>query len=514
MERKWSEQQARIFHWFETSEVPQSATVGQYVYDGVVVPTVKVKNLVVVARAGSGKTTTALKAVELAPENRIIMTAFNKSIADELTGRLPQGKAEAKTLHSIGFACVRRFKDGLKLEGRDNAGVRKSLLADKVCSNAPDKIKALVAKLHTHGREIVPHATQYEDLIEIAERFQCESPDEWANTNFDTKYIVEKALEAMELAATVNRGDWIDFTDMIFLPVRNGWLVPMFDMVVVDEAQDMTVAQLELAQGVCRKDGRMCVIGDNMQAIYGFRGADSESLGRLKLEMNAAELGLTTTYRCGKKIVALAQELVPDFQAGEDNPDGEVIDLAGRHLVECVAPGDFVLSRLNAPLVSAAMQMLRAGVRARIKGRDIGSGLIALVNKLAKGRAANSVPEFLARVDSWQEAETLRYRAAKKEAKVEEVADKANMLIELADGAKSVREITDRIQSLFTDDGLGQRGVVTCSSVHRSKGLEADNVFVLADTLRNHNQEELNIRYVAYTRAINRLVLVKGDLRA
>jgi hypothetical protein len=175
----------------------------------------------------------------------------------------------------------------------------------------------------------------------------------------------------------------------------------------------------------------MCVIGDNMQAIYGFRGADSESLGRLKLEMNAAELGLTTTYRCGKKIVALAQELVPDFQAGEDNPEGEVIDLAGRHLVECVAPGDFVLSRLNAPLVSAAMQMLRAGVRARIKGRDIGSGLIALVNKLAKGRAANSVPEFLARVDSWQEAETLRYRAAKKEAKVEEVADKANMLIEL-----------------------------------------------------------------------------------
>jgi hypothetical protein len=53
----------------------------------------------------------------------------------------------------------------------------------------------------------------------------------------------------MELAATVNKGDWMDFTDMIFLPVRNGWLVPMFDMVVVDEAQDMTVAQLETRAG-------------------------------------------------------------------------------------------------------------------------------------------------------------------------------------------------------------------------------------------------------------------------
>jgi hypothetical protein len=174
MERKWSEQQARIFHWFETSEVPQSATVGQYVYDGVVVPTVKVKNLVVVARAGSGKTTTALKAVELAPEKSHHHDGVQQVHSRRAYRSTPAGQAEAKTLHSIGFACVRRF-DGLKLEGRDNAGVRKTLLADKVCGNAPDKIKALVAKLHTHGREIVPHATQYEDLIEIAERFQCES---------------------------------------------------------------------------------------------------------------------------------------------------------------------------------------------------------------------------------------------------------------------------------------------------------------------------------------------------
>jgi ATP-dependent DNA helicase UvrD/PcrA len=61
--------------------------------------------------------------------------------------------------------------------------------------------------------------------------------------------------------------------------VRNRWMRKTFDRVVVDEAQDMNACQLELAEGVCK--GGLVAVGDSHQAIFGFAGADSGSLGRL-----------------------------------------------------------------------------------------------------------------------------------------------------------------------------------------------------------------------------------------
>jgi superfamily I DNA/RNA helicase len=52
--------------------------------------------------------------------------------------------------------------------------------------------------------------------------------------------------------------------------------------------------------------------------------------------------------------------------------------------------------------------------------------------------------------------------------------------------------------------------MITCSSVHKAKGLEADKVFVLEDTLRYHSIEEENIVYVAITRAKKSLVFVSS----
>jgi superfamily I DNA/RNA helicase len=160
------------------------------------------------------------------------------------------------------------------------------------------------------------------------------------------------------------------------------------------------------------------------------------------------------------------------------------------------------------------MQLLRAGKRARVAGKDIGKGLVVLIRKL-RGR---SVPDLLSKIEAWATREVTRQNAAmatatngrKKalQAKIEAIQDQADMLVSLADGAKSVDEVTTRIEALFTDDGLGMAGVITCSSVHRAKGLEADRVFILSETLRETNEEERNIAYVAITRAKKELVWV------
>jgi superfamily I DNA/RNA helicase len=477
--KTWSQEQDLIFKWFET-------------------PTGK--HLIVRARAGCGKTTTIIEGANRAPEKSILLAAFNKRIVEELVSRVSNRAVQVQTLHSIGYAAVRRYWEGI---GANFNSDRADQLAERVCGpRAPDAIKRLVSKLHTKGREITPHATTPGPLAQLARQFELEPDEQWFGTGYDIDYVEAKALQCMELAATEKpKSTGIDGADMIFLPVRNGWLTKQFDLVVIDEAQDMTAAQLEIAQGVCR--GRVCVVGDDRQAMYGFRGADSESLDRLKHELDAIEMGLTTTYRCGKAIVAIAAEIVPDFKCGAPH-DGEVLGITYDKLATTAGPGDFVLSRLNAPLVATAMSLLRAGKRTRVAGRDIGKGLIALSRKMK----ARSVPDFLKKIAAWQDKEVERVKRANREERVEGIKDQAEMLISLADGAKNVDEIMSRIEALFTDDGLGQAGVITCSSVHRAKGLEADRVFVLASTLRDHTQEEMNIRYVAITRAKHTLTWV------
>lgn len=530
--RTWSPQQEAIFNWFETSKVDDQVE----------------QHLIVRARAGTGKSTTIREGVKRAPERNILVAAFSKQIqlAMEKSIRLlPDGtidtrsfNGQVKTLHAVGFNCVAQFCKGLKVD-RD---ARISELTNKVCKarvdvitgristpTAPDVIKKLVSKLHTLGREIAPHAAKFGDLTTIAIEFECEPEDAYDHLGFGLEYVETKALEAMELASQVQDGGVIDFSDMIFLPVRNGWLMKQFDMVVVDEAQDMTTAQLEIAQGVLKDGGRICIVGDDRQAIFGFRGADSESLDRLKVELDAAELGLTTTYRCGRRIVKLAQAIVPDFEAGPTNPDGEVRDMfldpGMTALVAEAGPGDMILSRVNAPLVSIAMKTLRAGKRTQVAGKKIGDGLIALIKKFN----AKSVPELLGKIEAWARREKHRIEVQRDaatngrkkafEAKIEEVLDKADMLASLTDGASSVTEVTVRIESLFAPTAeeykeLGtlaafDASVITCSSVHRAKGQEADRVFILADTLRDYSVEEMNIQYVAITRAKKQLTWVR-----
>jgi len=471
--RMWSDEQNTIFNWFATGS----------------------NHLVVVAYAGTRKTTTILEGVKRAPESK--------------------DGIDAKTLHAVGYAAVRRFRDNIKC---DFGSTRADKLTDAVCGvSAPDAIKKLVSKLHTKGREMAPHATKLGDLTNIAIEFECVPDESWQN-EFPLDYVELKALAAMELASQIKSGETIDGSDMIFLPVRNKWLTKSYDMVVVDEAQDMTTTQLEIAQGVCR--GRICVVGDPNQAIYGFRGADSNSISRLKTELNAAELGLTTTYRCGRVIVDYAKSFVSDFTAGAHNVEGSIVDLPLEKLCETASASDFILSRVNAPLVSIAMTLLRSGKRARIAGRDIGAGLKSLVRKFK----ATSVPTLLQKIASWEAREVSRLdvmlakatngRRATLESKIEAIHDQATMLVSLTDGAKNVGEVDARIDALFSDDGLGDAGIITCSSVHKSKGLEARRVFVLAATLRNNSQEERNIHYVAVTRAIETLVMVAGKAAA
>lgn len=479
-ERKWSEQQGAIFGWFKDGK----------------------GNLVVRARAGTGKTTTILEGISHAKDGKVLLAAFNKKIAEELKSRLKNPMAEAKTLHSIGFGFVLRNWSGVALD--DDRGMR---LARRVMgTDAPDKIVRLVAKLAGVAKGVCPFPKEAQ-MIDLAYSFDLEPPEEEAEAGWNVEAIAIGAMRAMDEAA--KRDTCIDFDDMVFVPVRNGWVRGRYDMVVIDEAQDMNATQILLARGVCKPTGRIAVIGDDRQAIYGFRGADSESIDRLKKELKAAELGLTITYRCPSSVVAQAAVLVPDFRAAPGCPVGQVKPEVIGNIPRLAAKGNFVLSRTNAPLVKVCLSILKSGKPARIEGRDIGAQLIGIIKKV-KG---DTIPDFLERLQKWQEGKVKNLMATGKRAaenQAQMVNDQADTLRSLAEDMATVAELKARIEGLFSDS-YGKGDYVICSSIHRAKGLESDTVFLLDDTLYpggRHDAEELNLEYVAITRSKNRLFRV------
>jgi len=501
-ERTWSPQQQDIFTWFKTG--PQ--------------------NLVVRARAGTGKTTTILEAINYAPEQRILLAAFNKRIAEELTTKLRNPRAEAKTLHSVGFRFVREQWPGVKVDGDRGFRLAKQGWAmwvktvkkdtrplEVIQENAPrdhNPLFALIARLASIGKNVGVHTAA--GLEDVAYEYNT-VPENGLSDTYTVANVAQCAAEAILLAK--DRDGSIDFDDMIFLPLVHGWLRPVYQLTVVDEAQDMNSTQLSMAMQITR--GRIAVVGDDRQAIYGFRGADSNAIDRLKTELQAGELPLTITYRCPQAVVAEAAKLVPDYTAAPEAPAGTLRKSTEDKMMDEAAAGDFILSRINAPLARVCLGLLRAGKAARIEGRDIAKTLITLIRK----QRTDSIPECLGRLQVWADRETAKLTATGKpsaQARIDFIQDQVETLTALSDGLADVPELITRIETMFADAAASQ-AVIVCSSVHRAKGLEANRVFILAETLycggrRLEEPEEANIHYVALTRAKDTLVIV-GDIK-
>lgn len=473
---KPSEQQLLIFDWFENGEG---------------------ENAIVQARAGTGKSTTMVQGVKYAPERDIIMLAFAKKNKLDLEEKLKHVEhAIASTSHSASFEFVRRNWPRVNID-RDR-GFRLAQLATGE-ENPPNPIVKVIDKLASLIKNVMPLVHPVNSVIDLAHQFDCLPPGEWER-DYHVRDIAELAIKAVSLAS--RRDGTINFDDMIYLPVKHDWIVGTYDLVIIDEAQDQNTCQMHIAKKLVTPGGRICAVGDDRQAIYAFRGADTESMAKLKAELKAKEFKLTTTYRCGKKIVERARVLVPDYVAAPQAPEGEIVHLGEEQMQEQAKAGDFILSRKNAPLMKHCLRLLKRGVRAKIEGREVGKGIETLVRK----QKASSIGMLMEKLELWLRKEVARAQENPKtvQDRVDAVTDQHDLISSLAEECDSVDELLQRIETLFTDAESDNSSRVILSSVHRAKGLEADRVFLLQETFYpggRVNQEEKNIEYVAITRA-------------
>jgi DNA helicase-2/ATP-dependent DNA helicase PcrA len=445
---------------------------------------------VVIARAGSGKTSTIVEGFKYIPRGKkTLMVAFNKSIAEELKQRAPS-YVETCTLHSLGFRAIKQIYGNDIILETDKS----RLLVEGIIGNDREdwELNQSICKCVSLCKGFLFDTSP--DIGDLIDQFGIEI--------FDLKRekfieIVIKTLGLSKMQTKV-----IDFDDMIWFPFVYNLNVGKFDVVFVDEAQDLNAAQMAMVFSAIKPTGRIIAVGDPAQSIYQFRGADSRAIPNFIKKLGAKTLPLSVTYRCPKKIVRLAQEIVPDIEAAENAPEGMVADLPVENLIKYAKPGDFVLSRTNAPLVKHCMAFLRAGIPANIQGRDVGSNLLYFIKK----SKAKTIDKFVIYVNEWRETEIRRLLAEKKN--TDTCIDKAECLLNLCEGTLTIKDLKDTIDKLFND--VDDAAKVIFSTTHKAKGLERDRVFILAGTYRKGaGEEENNLWYVAVTRAKKELYLVR-----
>lgn len=449
---------------------------------------------VVEALAGTGKSTTIEEVVRRAPaEASILVAAFNKSIAEAMKVRLQDVGCDVLTLHSLGLRAVTRAHGRREIEKPAGRYVSIHVANTIHEKEARQACKALIS----WAKNTLLDVDDYDALDEALD-------ERGLDVEGSMRARIVRTAQSLLLRAADSASGPIDFDDMIWLPAVQGLRVPKYEWVFVDETQDLNPAQLWLARAACAEGGRIVAVGDRRQSIYAFRGADTQAIPRMIRELGATTLPLSVTYRCPRAVVREANRFVPALQAAPGAPEGHVRRCSEAELMGRAAPGDMVLSRVNAPLISLALGWLGEGRKCRIQGRNIGEGLVKLLQLLSKKAASSSVASLLVALRRWHDSERERLTAAERD--TQEADDKAACIEALCDDADTIGQVIENAERLFSDEG--GEGILL-SSTHRAKGLEADRVWVLWETYRpTADEQERNLCYVAITRAKSELIYV------
>ncbi len=333
--------------------------------------------LIVLAGPGTGKTRTIIARIlrlladGVKPESILAMTFTNKA-AGEMTERLEElvgadaaGRVQMGTFHAFGARMIARYADMLGLPERPeimDSAQRRRLLRRIIEEHglyrfrAAEGTDALIEPIGKFIEACREAARSPQDALDFAERWGSlltsgrtlddEEPDAAAlAAERERQRMFAENAKAYELfAEAAKAARVISFSDFITLPtklvrehaiVRN-ILRDEIRHVVVDEFQDVNAAQIEMLRQIIppTREGRpgpdLCIVGDDDQAIYAFRGSDPKAFARFReIWTNAEQIELAVNYRSrpeviavGNTIITAAQErFAPDKQS-TSNPDG------------------------------------------------------------------------------------------------------------------------------------------------------------------------------------------------
>lgn len=502
-------------------------------------------NLVITALAGTGKSTTLLQSLTyLPPKSKVLMAAFNKTIADELSDKLLSRKLDvdvvAKTFNSIGHSCLLKIlnKQVTMLHKKKSTIVGTVVnqlirlnelnldpITLSVIQSSQSELETALSFAVSMG--IAPISTvKLMDGTQLSLRTDLEtgySLTRESLTKMCNRYSILLDSSIMpflpqildtcltEVVRMAFDEGVIDFGDQVYIPtLMSENYFSKYDFVMVDEAQDLSGLRLAMISRTLHDNSRIIFVGDKNQCLYGFTGSDIEIFDNIDSKFNPAHLPLSVTYRCSKLIVAQANEIVPDLESHPSSKAGVVNEFDSGWSLDDFEVGDLIVSRTNAPIVKLAWGLFNAGKPAKLLGKDIGKGLVGLIFKMK----AKSLPDLSIRLREYLRTETVKYLKEDKEYLIGVLEDKVNCIdtmIENSVGITSVKQLIDTINERFADGDPDK--VIRLASIHKSKGLESDRVWFVNQSiipikyakLDWQIEQEWNCKYVAITRAKNEL---------
>lgn len=521
------------------------------------------------AVAGAGKTTTIISAAEYVDSaNRMLFCAFNRSIAKEIGNRFRKrgmNNVLVKTIHALGLQILKTNnstgrqvelddrKYGQIIEGKKFQKATFSIYERLIEINGldPDQLLsesrdfAINDLLYMTKIRLLDINQKYrstlcnderEEFKKMLSHFNIITPidekKEHIEAEIDCLFELHKELLQLgnEFSASTMK---IDFTDMIYLPYA--WQLKPgrgFGFLFIDECQDLSRAQLAVALKYGTKTCRILAVGDPRQSIYGFTGADIESFNRIRDTTKAQPLPLTECFRCPQKMIEEAKKIRPDIRGKKDYP-GKMVVLDSTRIIETARAGDLIISRIKAPLMGLVFSFIKRDIKVSIhedEVRDFLSDLRRVFKKeelredilLVYGDFDNLIAKMLYR---WQ------WRINKDAERIIDVDDRQryinsetailkgkldflhNRFLQWNDRCRNIQDILEIIKTFIS----ATEDCVRLSSIHRAKGLEEDRVFILdfdllpftrADQKDWEEIQEINLKYVAVTRAKEELYLV------
>ncbi len=283
--------------------------------------------LLVLAGAGSGKTKTLvhrivhLIRVKKVMPSRIVAVTFTNKAADEMRERVRQFAGdEAKrvvvsTFHALGARILREFHEKAKLPKRfaiystgDQMGALRTACSEVSVGNDAFDYKRILKQISDwKSRGLSPEEAKRDVANAIATGNRS---DDYAVVAIDAYPRYNEVLRACGA---------VDFDDLLLLPVallqehedvaRDLW--KRWHYLMVDEYQDTNAVQLQLARLLAGNRRNLCVVGDDDQSIYAFRGADVGNILDFEQHFNGAKVvTLEENYRSTQRILAAANAII------------------------------------------------------------------------------------------------------------------------------------------------------------------------------------------------------------
>ena len=476
----------------------------------------KVGNATVESRAGSGKSKTIELMAHFVPKDKkILIVCFNKHIAEHLTNALLKEnvKADVMTYHSLGNKIL-KAKKHLNVKDNFKEDKYRSYINENIDKLNPDYQSFNVASKTIYKKNLIK-------LIDYARYNLMQSSKEIGKVA--RKYsvnLIDNECEAVKdiLKWGSSNLETYDYQDMIWLPFELGINANIpylqYDFIFIDEAQDSSLAQQNLIKICTKRNTRFIALGDGFQCINSWVGSDEEAFLKFNKKDNVKKFTLNTSYRCAKKIGELAKTIVPDFNTPDWVEEGEVNYGVS---LDKIKPGDMVLCRLTAPLVDLHLRLISEKQPSKIKGIELGNELKSIVNSCVSTKVNDLRMEMeKGLIDRWVKLSEDNEMSLKDAASENEIMIAYDTLLTLniiSKGLTTKDELLARIDELLINntekDDVEEPNTIHLTTVHRAKGLENDNVFILCPSLMPSRlahrdweiKAEQNLIYVAYTRA-------------